>query len=108
MSYTICIIFFTKIMGIQLNTLELRWARPWSTPRSCWAWARSARSCRGWRGVDSVRGVHAKAARTSEALDGFLERGIADHHTRPHRGGPRKGDVAVTRIAAASRACCWM
>ncbi|KAG2556760.1 hypothetical protein PVAP13_8NG184801 [Panicum virgatum] len=42
--------------------------------------------------VNSVRGVHAKAARTSEALDGFLERGIADHHTRRHRGGPRKGD----------------
>jgi len=41
--------------------------------------------------VDSMRGVHAKATRTFHALDGFLERGIADHRTRC-RGGRREGD----------------
>ncbi|CAL4888601.1 unnamed protein product [Urochloa decumbens] len=41
--------------------------------------------------VDSMRGVHAKATRTFLALDGFLERGIADHRTR-RRGGRREGD----------------
>lgn len=41
--------------------------------------------------VDSLRGVHAKATRTFDALDGFLERGIADHRTR-RRGGRREGD----------------
>ncbi|CAD6269654.1 unnamed protein product [Miscanthus lutarioriparius] len=41
--------------------------------------------------VDSMRGVHAKATRTFNALDGFLERGIADHRTRC-RGDRREGD----------------
>jgi hypothetical protein len=35
--------------------------------------------------------VHAKATRTFDALDGLLERGIADHRKR-RRGGPREGD----------------
>jgi len=41
--------------------------------------------------VDSMMGVHAKATRTFDALDGFLERGIADHHAR-RRGGRREGE----------------
>ncbi|CAO2037990.1 unnamed protein product [Urochloa humidicola] len=41
--------------------------------------------------VDSIRGVHAKATRTFDALDGFLERGIADYRKRRH-GGRREGD----------------
>ncbi|CAD6268844.1 unnamed protein product [Miscanthus lutarioriparius] len=41
--------------------------------------------------VDSMRGVHAKATRTFDALDGFLERRIADHRKR-RRGGQREGD----------------
>ena len=41
--------------------------------------------------VDSLRGVHAKATRTFDALDGLLERGIAEHRKR-RRGGRREGD----------------
>ncbi|CAL4978725.1 unnamed protein product [Urochloa decumbens] len=36
--------------------------------------------------VDSLRGLHAKAARTFEALDGLLERVIADHRKRRREG----------------------
>ncbi|CAO2205065.1 unnamed protein product [Urochloa humidicola] len=40
--------------------------------------------------VDTLRGVHAKAARTFEALDGLLERVVADHLQRRSGGGGRR------------------
>ncbi|KAG8045774.1 hypothetical protein GUJ93_ZPchr0008g12391 [Zizania palustris] len=47
--------------------------------------------------VDKLMGLDAKAARTSEALDGLLERVIADHRERRwrHRGQPVVGDGEV-------------
>jgi len=42
--------------------------------------------------VDSLRGVHAKATRTFDALDGLLERGIAEHRKRRRGGRRREGD----------------
>ncbi|CAO2205066.1 unnamed protein product [Urochloa humidicola] len=42
--------------------------------------------------VDTLRGVHAKAARTFEALDGLLERAIADRRQRRSGGGRRETD----------------
>ncbi|KAL5220188.1 hypothetical protein ABZP36_024901 [Zizania latifolia] len=47
--------------------------------------------------VDKLMGLDAKAARTSEALDGLLERVIADHRERRwgHRSQPVAGDGKV-------------
>nr|CAB3475669.1 unnamed protein product [Digitaria exilis] len=47
----------------------------------------------GW--VDTITGLEAKTRRTFEALDGFLERVIADHRSRRPRPGGRRQVVAV-------------
>jgi cytochrome P450 len=42
--------------------------------------------------VDSLKGVDAKVTRTFEALDGLLERAIADHRKRRRGGWQEEGD----------------
>uniref|UniRef100_R7VYK6 Cytochrome P450 71A23 n=1 Tax=Aegilops tauschii TaxID=37682 RepID=R7VYK6_AEGTA len=42
--------------------------------------------------VDTLTGLNARATRTFEALDGLLERVIADHRKRRLAGGPVVGD----------------
>nr|CAB3471704.1 unnamed protein product [Digitaria exilis] len=49
----------------------------------------------GW--VDMITGLEAKTRRTFEALDGFLERVIADHRSRRQRPGGRRQVLADDR-----------